>query len=262
MKKYIAGIVCLLALTAVFSCRRSEQPEPIPPVPVKLVTKLFVSETDFQSFGYNGQKQVTSYISQWQSSPETISRIEYHIGYQDGRLHQQVSQAGRSTYEYQDGRPVKAANFTANGRKLSTHQFEYDTRGRLQRVTETMELPDEAEAVRMDFQYDENGNLRRSDHWLRKTGEETFTLQFSKIYEAYDTQPQPVPSPVWEHFLPIPNMHVNNPLRIVNRGPDGELLSRLHLQYQYGPDGYPIARTQRVEIDGVLQAPVVFEYQY
>lgn len=253
-----------LAAASISACNKENDPGGNPiPLPQKFVKKLAASENDFQSFQFNALGNISSYTSQWQNSVEGgISTYTLQLTYDGGRLVRSTNQNGRIEYKYEGGRISGSENFLSNGRKLSTHNFNYNEAGRITDLVETIAEPDEVAATRIHYSYRNDGNPGRVDFQIKRVGSEVFVNSFSKVYEAYDDRPNPVPAAILEHFIPNQLLFRNNPKQIRNLDQDSNTIEILRLTYQYGNDGYPISHNSQREINGEIKPALTFQYVY
>lgn len=257
----LAVVMIASMLTA---CDRNDDPIiPIEPAAGRMVKKLVVSPTDFMAFNYDNSKRLTGYSSQWQNSPDGgTSSVNFQYTYQNSRLIKATSQHARIDYKYEGNKLAGADNFLINGRKLSTHAFQYDNQGRITDLIESIEQPDEVAATKIHLSYRADGNVGRIDYMQRLVGSEVFVNSFSKVFEDYDAQPNPVPSALLEHFLPGQTLFKNNPKLIRNLDANATTSDILRITYQYDDNGYPTLRDQQIEINGVLKPVIRYNYEY
>ncbi|MBC6491192.1 hypothetical protein ACFSQD_14470 [Flavihumibacter stibioxidans] len=261
-RSFFIAATTLFAVSLV-SCDRDDYMQLPPTPPERQVKKLRASENDFQAFSYNTGKNLTGYTSQWQTSPQGgITRVDFQYEYEGTKLKKMTSQAGRVEYSYTGNRLTKSENFLNNGRKISSHHFTYDNNGRVTDLIETIDQPEDILEVKIHISYRGDGNVARIDYFHKRVGETVFENSFSKVFEDYDGQPNPVPSALLEHFIPGQVLFKNNPKVIRNLDGNSTTSDILRITYQYDDYGYPTLRDQQIEIGGVLKPVIRYNYEY
>ncbi|ULQ56062.1 hypothetical protein KJS94_15545 [Flavihumibacter rivuli] len=266
MKKMFRSLMLFSFLALAFtSCSEDNEPPAEPSLPGKWVKRIEVSDKDFQVFEFNNAREVSQYVSQWQSAPSgEISRFQLSNEFVNGKLVRAATQATRVVYTYEGNNVASAVIYTNNDRKFATHYFKYNTGGRLVEVLEDIAQPDPdgASGVKILLSYYGNGNLKQMEYQYRKTGETTFKPGMVKYYETYDDKPNPVKASILEHFLPGLVLQYNNPLiiRTESVGSADKTLNRF--AYKYDENGYPLERSNRIEVNGNLSTIITGIYFY
>lgn len=246
-----------------YSCKNDPIPVPNPPV-AKKVKKISSDATDYYSFEYNAQGQVSKYISQWKNGTGGFNKITHTMEYNGNQLAKVTNDIGHTLYTCQSGRVTKAENFIANGKRLSTILFNYDQQNRLDYLIEQIAFPVEggAEETKVSCQYYPNGNVSRMDFAYRLHITDPFETSFSKLYVQYDNQPNPEPDGILGNFLPGLELQINNPVKVTNLDKNGVPDGYSRYEYMYDASGYPAIRKHFIALGTVENPPVIYQYQY
>lgn len=258
-------LIFLFVIASSFlSCRKSGSDDPIPDAkPQKLVKKVSSSPSNFVSYEYDASGNVLSYISQWENGPGELNKLTNVYEYSGGKLMKASNEAGYGLFSYRDNVLEKAEHFLSNNRKLSTLIYKFNN-GKLIELIEQIAnpQPDGAKETKVSYQYYNNGNVSRVDFAHRKELSDPFTVNFSKVFVAYDDKKNPEPDGIIGFFVPGVVLHINNPVRVDNILPDGSVDGYSRYEYSYNSSGFPTERKQFIATRGIEQSPLVFHYTY
>lgn len=246
------------------ACKKNVDQPPPDPNPLKKVKQVASSPLDFTKYEYDLAGNVTKYISQWENGGGGVSRLNSVYEYNGNKLVRFSNEAGYGVFTYNGTVVGKSDNFAANGKKLSTIHYQYNSNGKITSLIEQIANPVEGGAIetKVSYQYHSDGNVSRIDFADRKSTADPFVVSFSKVFIEYDNKKNPVPDNVIGFFLPGVVLQKNNPVRINNVLANGTVEGYSRYEYTYNTSGYPVKRKQFIAIGNNEQAPFSFDYSY
>lgn len=269
MKKICQFLLALIAGGIVFSSCRKNDDEPSFPTPLpenmKWVKKMVAGPNDYFAYTYTSQKQVDSYTSKWTYSPEgpVIQTYKVTYQYEDGKVKEAITQGGgKQVFIYKNNKPDRAEFYFPNGQKYAEHQYTFNNLNQLIEIVETIVNPIEVSQVRTQLLYNSKGNLIKKINQQKLTGATQFQITSTLLIEEYDTKYHPIPGDLWGQYLPGLILHRNNPKRIRELLPNGNVNQIIHLDYEYDANGYPTTQRQHIEINGQHKPAIRYVYEY
>lgn len=257
-------LVALFATAVLLSCKKDPDNVIVPvEKPVKLVKEVSSSATDFITFEYDADGNVTKHISQWQNGNGGLNKLTNVYAYSGGKLLQFSNEAGRALFSYKNGVIEKSDNYAINGRKISTIFYHFRN-GKLDSLIEqnANPLPDDVKETKISYQYYSNGNVSRIDFAYRKEFTDPFTITSSKVYVEYDNKKNPEPDGVLGFYLPGMLLQINNPIKVNVLNANGTVDGYSRYEYSYNTEGFPVMRKHIIAVGNTEQAPVPFQYTY
>lgn len=249
-----------LALFLFASCKPEANPEnPIEDV-TKQVKKIASSPTDFRSFIYDQDNHLINYSIQFING-NGASVMSTAYSYVDGVINTSSSQSGSVFYET-EGQQVKAVrSFRPLGSEISTINYSYNNKGQVIEWREKFRQPEVDQPVesKQTFEYYADGNLKRTDYYLKYALDEPFVLNGSTVYDQYDLFKNPDQSFTGLVYLPGVVFQKNNARRMRHYAANGLLYQTNTFEYTYDVDGYPA--TKRYS-DDRSTVSVLFTYTY
>ena len=259
-------LLCTLLITiTLFGCKKTENIEPPADVaPKKSVKQLTASSSDYISYEYDANGNVTRYISQWQNGTGGVNRLNNVFEYSGNKLTRFSNEAGYASFTYIGARIDKSDHFAANGRKLSSFHYEYDQTGKITSILEQISNPDSdgINETKISYQYYANGNVSKMDFLYKKGTNDPFVLSSSKLFVEYDNKKNPEPDGIAGFFLPGVILQKNNPVKINNVSPNGTIEGYSRYEYTYNAEGYPVSRKHFLAVGSTEPSPVIFQYTY
>jgi len=239
-----AGFVLGLLLT-LSSCKK-DLPNQNLPQPVKnngpLITRYEYAPNLYTLFNYNSAGQITRI-----TDINDIARTDYTLTYKaDGKVDKIATGNGYWKFTY-NGDLLTRADSYINGNPASQgyYQFIYDG----QNVTESLLYSNYGGSVikprsKIDFQYDANGDITRSDTYLWDITSGAFTAAGYQLYES-DTHTDPVYCfrDVFAVLYRVVSPH--NYTKAQFFYPDGTVNQDNTYQYTYNNNGYPVSALRR-----------------
>lgn len=144
MKSMNVFFVALLSLL-LFSCKKQDQPTPVPGLEQKMLKKISTSDREFEMFTYNTNKQLIKLTSQYIDDylNNTVATDESIFTYQGNQLSKIQHETGSMEYFYFRGitllrnnpRKVKVYNHNNVLESDMTVSFEYDAAGYITKKT-------------------------------------------------------------------------------------------------------------------------------
>ena len=241
----------------VSSCKK---PTTQPQQSFKQVTKISSSPTDFRSFTYDANKNLTNFSLQFNDGIG-ISLMSVNYSYLDGIINTASSQAGSVFYDT-EGRQVKVVrSFRPMGSELSVINYSYNSSGQLIEWREKFSQPevDHPKESKQTFEYYIDGNVKRVMYYLKMTNDGSFTLSGSTVYDQYDQFKNPEISFLGTIYLPSVVFQKNNARRVRYYAANGENYQTITFDYTYDADGYPATKLYK---DNRSSVPILFTYNY
>ncbi len=263
MKPFTTKLLLALAAIYLFACRKDDRPAPEPPV-VKNVKQITWSAENFVSYEYNAAGQVTRHVAQWPNGAGSVNRYTNIYTYDAAnQLTRWSNEAGNADFVYRNGVLEKSTHYATNGRKLSDMLYTFKNR-RLASLIEQVANPGEGDVkeTKVSFTYLPNGNVQRIDYAWRKELNAPFTVNFSKVFVAYDDRVNPEPDGVLGVVLPGVVLPKNNPLRVNNVLPNSTSGDYIRFEYRYNSAGLPEQKKQFIAVNNVEAEPIVATITY
>lgn len=253
MKQVIYSI--LLLLPVLQGCKPETPAEP----PLKHVTKIANAENEFRSFEYNSQQQLTGFVSQFVNG-SGVARMVTTYHYENGILAAAQTQNGVMEYTITGGRVRSTRFLLHNGVLRTSLTFSYNSKGQLQEWTELTNNPqiDQPVETKLTYEYFADGNLKKTESFFRYRLDEPFVSMGGNLYDAYDQHRNPEFLFAVPFYLPGV-VNKNNPHRIRQYAPNGDIQHTITFEYTYDADRYPI--TKRM-FDSRSSVSILFNYTY
>lgn len=254
--RYTLAITSLIILV-ISSCKK---PTDGPQLPLRKVTKISSTPTDFRSFTYDENKRLTNHTIQFNNGAGfTIMSVDY--SYVGNVIHSASSPGGSVVYETEGQRVKAVRSFRPNGTPLAVINYTYNSRGQLTEWKEAFNQPavDQPKETKQLFEYYADGNVKQMKYYVKVTTDGEFVLNGITIYDQYDRFKNPEVAFPGAVYLPAIVFQKNNVGRIRNYAATGELYQTSTFQYTYDAEGYPVTKLFK---DDRSTIDVLFTYHY
>ncbi len=259
IKLFFVAVIPLL----LFSCKKQDQPAPVPGTEQKLLKKISTSSQEFELFTYNSNKQLVKLTSQYIDDHvnNTIAIDESVFTYQGNQLTKIQHEGGSIEFFYTNGKIDSTKNYTDNNRLISTDYPQYNAQGRLVSITSNFSglFPLMPVAMMKTFTYNADGNLIETSFSLKVTRNSDYVFQEKKVFSDFDNKPNPESFNYVDFYFPGLVVMKNNPRKVKVYDSNNDLEQDMSIAFEYNTAGYITKKT--VTTVG-LPNPEVHFYEY
>jgi len=259
------NFLLILSLAFLISCKKDPVPNPIPNPVVnkKLLKKISTDPLEYQLFAYNSNKELTTYTLQYINNvvDRTVSTLETVLTYESGKLVKQQSLTGTQEYYYTLNRLDSIRSTSVTGRWISTIIPTINQQNQLVSILELMKpnAYDAPNALRIDYQYNEQGNLVDEKTYCRYQTGPAFVLVDHTVFLSYDSKYNPEGYTYSSTFIPGVIMMKNNPGKVLSYARNNTVTYEANYTYKYDTDGYVVERRKNLLGSNV---ELIFTYEY
>lgn len=240
---FFVAIVSVL----LFSCKKQDQPAPVPVAESKLLKKISTSDREFELFTYNANKQLIKLTSQYIDDhvSNTVATDESLFTYQGNLLSKVQHESGSMEFYYTNGRVDSIKNFTENYKLISTDYPQFNAQGQLISVTTNFSglFPLMPVAMMKSFVYNAEGNLIENSYSLKVTRNSDYVFQEKTVFSNFDNKPNPEPFNYLDFYFPGVTFLKNNPGKVKVYNHNNVLESDMTVSYEYNTAGYITKKT-------------------
>ncbi|OYZ01700.1 MAG: hypothetical protein B7Y37_05965 [Sphingobacteriia bacterium 28-36-52] len=230
-----------------FSCKKQDQPAPVPGTETKLLKKIYTSANDFQLFTYNESKQLVKLTNQYVDDPinNGIITEEAVLTYESNKLKRVQHEGGYMIYHYTGNHLDSIQNFTLTNRLMSVDYPEINAQNQLVTVTTKLPglFPGLPIALQRLFTYSASGNLTEMRYSFKRTTNGVYELQERIVFSAYDSKQNPDQFSYTEHYIPGLIFMKNNPGRVQYYDDNGDVSEDINFVYQFDSAGWVSKKT-------------------
>ena len=253
MKTALLVLGVLLGLAA---CKKDpvEDPNVLPPQqqlpnPLSawaLLKKFQLTNTDYQSFTYNPQGQVSKLHAQWQyveGDPNIIKAIDYNFQYDSQNRPVQLDLTGGPTvrYLYRGNLIDKTRELFPDGSIATEVQYIYANNRVAAEVWYTYEAPGKPlPLIKYVFAYDAKGNLNQVETFQQDSSL-VYRLTETVSYTDFDDKVNPNSWMLRYPYLPQMRYQFNNPRKEVRLQVGGQPQT-ITRTYEYNAQGLPVSK--------------------
>ena len=246
MKSMNVFFVALLSLL-LFSCKKQDQPTPVPGLEQKMLKKISTSDREFELFTYNSNKQLIKLTSQYIDDyiNNTVATDESIFTYQGNQLSKVQHETGSMEFFYTNGRVDSIKNYTENNKLISTDYPQYNAQGRLISVTTHFSglFPLMPVGMMRTFTYNVDGNLIENSYSLKVTRNSDYIFQEKTVFSDFDNKPNPESFNYVDFYFPGITLLRNNPRKIKVYNHNNVLESDMTVSFDYDAAGYITKKT-------------------
>ncbi len=237
IKLFFVAVISLL----LFSCKKQDQPAPVPGTEQKLLKKISTSSQEFELFTYNANKQLIKLTSQYIDDHlnNTIAVDESVFTYQGNQLTKIQHESGSIEFYYTNGRIDSTKNYTENNKLISTEYPQYNAQGQLISVTANFSglFPLMPVAMMKTFKYNGDGNLTETSFSLKITRNSDYVFQEKTVYSDFDNKPNPESFKYVDFYFPGLTLMKNNPRKIKVYDSNNDLEQDMSNAFEYDAKG-------------------------
>lgn len=246
MKSINLFFVALLSVL-LFSCKKQDQPAPIPGNDQKLLKKISTSEREFDLFTYDANKQLVKLTSQYIDDHinNTLATDESVFTYQGNLLTKIQYESGSIVFYYTNNRVDSTKHYTENNKLISTDYPQYNALGQLVSVTTNFSglFPLMPVAMMKNFVYNADGNLIENSYSLKVTRNSDYVFQEKTLFSDFDNKPNPESFNYLDFYFPGVTLLKNNPRKVKVYNHNNVLESDMTVSYEYDAAGYITKKT-------------------
>lgn len=223
---------------------QQQYPNPLPTE--ALISRQQYSETDYQTFIYNANGQVTEHRSQWQfveGDPTQIKSITYAYSYDDKNRLTAVrsSDGGVVKYLYKGEFISKSQEFASDGALSKEVTYGYTNNRITQELWRVANIPGEpADVYKFVLGYDGVGNLNKVESFQQEANGQ-YKLLETVEYSNFDDKINPTSWMLRHPNLPQVRWQFNNPGMEIRR-PAGENDLVTTYTYDYNAKDMPFRK--------------------
>lgn len=259
----------LITLTALASCKTNTLQPETPTTPsdsISVFKKLKISwaATDYKQVEYDASNTPIRYTRQnlYVQGTNEVRKVVYDLIYTGKQLTRvEASNGSYVNYSYEADQVNRTEEFSANGKLISTRQYQYFPDNRLSRLDETQIVGNQPVETAKTFTYDERGNLSQVVDATKDAQTGTYRTELITRYSDYDSHKSVANLWILYPLLPNVTFQVNNPASITQyiKGPDGAemQLHRSNYVFRYNTEGYPVTHTE-TDPGGTLTATYTY----
>lgn len=237
----------VLASLLFFSCKKNDNPVPVPVAETKLLKKIYTSANDFQLFTYNESKQLVKFTNQYVDDPinNGIIKEESTLTYEGDKLKRVQHEGGYLLYHYTGNRIDSIQNFTLTNRLMSVDYPEINAQNQLVSVTTKLPglFPGLPIALQRLFTYSAAGNLTEMSYSFKRTTNGVYELQERIVFSGYDNTHNPDQFSYTEHYIPGLIFMKNNPGRVQYYDDNGDISEDISFTFQFDAAGLVSKKT-------------------
>lgn len=259
------NFLLILSLSFLISCKKDPVPSPIPNPGTnkKLLKKISTDPLEYQLFTYNNNKALTTYTLQYINNvvDRTVSTLETVLIYESDKLVKQQSLSGTQEYYYTLNRLDSIRSTAVSGRWISTIIPTINQQNQLVSILELMKPNafDAPNALRIDYEYNAQGNLIDEKTYCRYQTGPAFVLVDHTVFLSYDNKYNAEGYTYTSTFIPGIVMMKNNPGKVVSYGRNNTVTYEASYSYKYDADGYVVERRKNLLSSNV---ELIFTYEY
>lgn len=246
MKSMNVFFVAILSVL-LFSCKKQDQPAPVPGIEQKLLKKISTSDREFELYTYNSNKQLVKLTSQYIDDHinNTVASDETLFLYQGNNLSKIQYEAGFLEFFYTNGRIDSIKNYTGSNILINTDYPQYNAQGQLISVTTNFSgfFPMMPNAMKKTFVYNADGNLVETSYSLKLSRNSDFVFQEKTVFSDFDNKPNLESFNYVDFYFPGLKLMKNNPRKVKMYNKDNLLESDMTLSFEYNAAGYVTKKT-------------------